>query len=244
MIRSYIIHLPCSTGRHALVAALREQLPLAEIVDAVDGCALSGPERAHAYVGSRYRPPYPFALTAGEIGAFLSHRRCWQNIASGDADFGLVAEDDVALDTLQFGRALTLALRHATPESLVRFPLQDREVPYRILTTDGAIRLFQPRVVGLSTALQIVGRNLAARLLELTAPFDRPVDTLLQMRWVTGANVLSVFPNGARSAADAAGGSTIQTKLPVRQQFYRSWARTRYRARVMRLAKADQPQES
>lgn len=237
MIRSYIIHLARSPERAPLVSALMPHLPAAEVVDAVDGRAITDAERAAALARFRYRPDYPFALLDGEVGVFLSHRRCWQKIVASCDAFGLIAEDDVALDPAVFAPALALALRHARADRLIRFPLQNREVPREILDSSGAIRLYAPRVIGLSSALQVVGAKVAARLLELTEPFDRPVDTFLQMRWLTGADVVSVYPNGASSFASGAGGSTIQRKVTLWHEVGRSLVRARYRAKVAQLSR-------
>ena len=36
-------------------------------------------------------------LTRGEIGCFLSHRRCWQRLVDSGEDFALIMEDDILL---------------------------------------------------------------------------------------------------------------------------------------------------
>lgn len=236
MVTSRIIHLAGSTNREGLVKALCQALPGAEVLAAIDGRTLTPGERAVACVPRRYLPPYPFALLPAEIGVFLSHRRCWKEIAKGAEPFGIIAEDDLTLDPQIFPRALALSLAHAGPDCLIRFPLKRREVPLREVARDGEIRLFRPRQVALSATLQIVGRDLAARLLDLTAPFDRPVDTFLQMAWLTRAEVMTVWPSGCATAATGVGGSTIQRKLPMAHQLWRTLARARYRAAIRRLA--------
>lgn len=239
MVASYIIHLPRSTERVPIVDALMARLPDPRIVDAVDGRLLSEAEREAACTRVRHEPRYPFLpLLPGEIGVFLSHRRCWQAIVARGDPFGVIAEDDLGLDALLSPRALALGLAQAGPDRLIRFPLKPRETAAEELARDGEIAVFRPKLPALGTTLQIVGRDLAARMLELTEPFDRPLDTLLQMRWITGADVLTVYPNGARSAV---AGSTIQRPIALADKLRREWRRCRYRAQIARLARQDAP---
>lgn len=237
MIRSHIIHMTRSTARDGLVAALREALPEAEVVEAVDGRSLPASERAAAHAPRRYAPPYPFDMLPSEIGCFLSHRRAWRRIVQSGAEAGFVAEDDVAVDAAPFADARALALAHVAPNRLIRFPLKPRERAAEVLDRSGAVQLVRPEVVGLSAALYLLGREAAERLLELTEPFDRPVDTFLQMGWLTGVETLSVHPNGARSAAGDFGGSTVQSKRSATGELSRAWRRGLYRIRVRHLSR-------
>ena len=238
MIRSYIIHMSTSTRRAPLVAALQSALPDAEVLEAVDGRAMGDAERAQVYPGvALHEPGYPFPLGAGEVGCFLSHRKAWERIvASGDVA-GLIAEDDI-VPSQGFRDALALALAEARVDRLIRFPLRDREEAEAAVARSGDVTLFRPRVIGLTTGMQIVGRDAAARLLELSEQIDRPVDTFLQMRWLTGVDVLSLGPAPVRSAVAETGGSTIQRHTPVWAELRRSWLRMRYRSKVARLSGA------
>lgn len=42
-----------------------------------------------------FPPLYPRESTVGEVGCFLSHRKCWQLFLESEADWALVMEDDV-----------------------------------------------------------------------------------------------------------------------------------------------------
>jgi GR25 family glycosyltransferase involved in LPS biosynthesis len=236
MTNSYIIHLPTSTARQPLVAALVTQLPGAQVVDAVDGRLMSAKQTRANYQPHSHYPRYPFTLLPGEVGCFLSHRKCWQMIVDSGDDYALIVEDDVALNLDILGPALALALTHMTPTRFIRLPLSNRETPAQMIAQAQDITLFRPAIVGLGTAFQIVGRDIAARLLELTAPFDRPVDTFLQMTWLTGADVATAWPNGVASAAAIQGGSTIQAGKPLLQKLPREWRRWRYRRQIRNLS--------
>lgn len=228
-MRSYIIHLPGDRRRAANARHLLESLPGARLVDAVRGAAMR--ETTPTRPGDLHRPRYPFPLSDGEIGCFLSHRACWERIALGPDPYALVVEDDMAADPDLWARAMALVAAHAGPDHLIRLPAKPRETPARSLAENGPARLFLPRVIGLQTVAQVVGRNAARRLLAASETLDRPVDAFLQLHWVTGQPVHTILPSGVRELTAELGGSTIQTGKgglkPAREL-----ARALYRARV------------
>lgn len=236
MIRSYIIHMDGSTARQPLVAALMQRLPQAEVLDAVDGRALNEAERAAITAAKLHEPAYPFPPQPGEIGCFLSHRKAWSAIVASGDEAGLIVEDDIVPADC-FDAALALASEHMAPNRLIRFPLRDKEEAAEVLATAHGVSLIRPRVVGLTTGMQIVGRDAAARLLAITDRLDRPVDTFLQMRWLTGVDMLSLSPAPVRSAVAETGGSTIQSHTSVWAEISRGWRRMRYRSKVARLSR-------
>jgi GR25 family glycosyltransferase involved in LPS biosynthesis len=237
MTRSYIIHLDGSAARRPLVEALMARLPDAEVLAAVDGRVLSDAERAAICVPMLHRPRYPFPPRPGEVGCFLSHRKAWERIVASGDEAALIVEDDI-VPAEGFDAALALALENAAPNRLIRFPLRDREEAEEVVALSGDVRLHRPRVIGLTTGMQLVGREAAARLLALTEQFDRPVDTFLQMRWLTGVETLTLSPAPVRSAVAETGGSTIQSHTSPLAEIRRSWHRMRYRAKVARLSGA------
>lgn len=235
MLTSYIIHMSGSTARRPLVDALCQVLPNPQVLDAVVGRDLSDSERAAIYTPNLFRPAYPFPLSVGEIGCFLSHRKAWQRIVDSGDPFGLVSEDDVVPEE-GFETALDLAMAHAGENRLIRLPMADRETAVDEVAQSGICRLVRPDVVGLTAAVQVVGRDAAQRLLELTERFDRPVDTFQQMRWITGIDMMTVLPSVASAKKSQSGGSTIQTRQPLWAEIKRSWHRARYRAAVKKLS--------
>lgn len=235
MVQSYVIHLDSSTAREPLVDALAEGLPDLHVVPAVNGRAMSH-EAVAEITRARLKPKYPFGLMPSEIGCFLSHRAAWERIRDSGAPFGLVAEDDVVLGA-DFPKALELAMVHGGPDSLIRFPMSPREEPGKVIAEAGGVKLFRPKVIGLTAALYLLGSDTAARLLEASSTFDRPVDTWLQMRWETGVDSLTLWPAHIRSAAEDHGGSTIQRKKTLWSEIARTWKRGRYRAAIARRSR-------
>ena len=235
MVQSYVIHMESSTARRPLVDALLARLPNAQVLPAVVGRDLTEEDRARVYQRGLLRPRYPFDLSVGEIGCFLSHRSAWMRIAEGEAVAGVVAEDDV-IPQNGFDEALQLALSEARPDRLIRMPMSNREMAAKQIAVAGVHTLVRPQVVGLTAALQIIGKDAAQRLVELTEAFDRPIDTFQQMTWVTGIETLTVLPSVAHAHKETSGGSTIQKHQSLMSEVKRTWLRMRYRSKVARLS--------
>lgn len=240
-MRSFIIHMPTDVSRAPNVQKLLAGLPEAEVVTAVNGRDELAAGRVRTRPGDLHTPAYPFALSPGEVGCFLSHRACWQRIVADNLDYALIGEDDLALDPELWPHVQTLIETHATPQDVIRIPARDREKPVHVRATSGPAQLFLPRVIGLQTVCQVVGRDAAARLLAASEIIDRPVDTFLQMHWITGQPVHTILPSGMRELTRELGGSTIQKKTRAGSKPAREIKRAIYRAQVaLRPQKPDQ----
>lgn len=237
---AFIVHLARATGRAAAVQAAAAAVGMpCTVVDAVDGQRLSQTELDAAYVpNGLHAPRYPFVLGRGEIACFLSHRKVWAEIVARGLDWGVVLEDDVAVDPQVIARAVAaVQARGVTSEyvSLQTRPVPDGEV---IHSHDGC-DLHRVAPPPLRTSGQIVGRQAAERLLAVTARFDRPIDVFLQMTWVTGVPVLCANPSGISDWPEPMGGSVAQSK-PRRglgESLRREVARTIYRRRIAAIAR-------
>lgn len=233
-MHSLIIHMPTSTERRDTVDRLLASLPNAEVIEAVDGRLPEIQAVVDARPGDLHHPRYPFPLKGGEIGCFLSHRKCWQKIVDEDWEAAIIAEDDLEIASDKLGPLLDLIDRDATAESYFRIPPKNREPLTTPVDQEGDLRLFTPGVIGLQTTAQVVGRNAAARLLKASKTLDRPVDTFLQMHWVTGQPIQTILPNGA-SERQFGSGSTVQQKSKgLRAKLLREIKRARYRAAIKR----------
>ncbi|MDA0961906.1 MAG: glycosyltransferase family 25 protein [Proteobacteria bacterium] len=231
-MHSLIIHMSSSIARRANAERLLRDLPGAELVEAVDGRDPAQVAHVQVHPGDLHAPRYPFALRPPEIGVFQSHRRCWQTILDRGWDRALVVEDDLAISRQQFERALALLDARMTPEMVVRLPVKARETPAAVLAQDGDMRLIVPRVIGLQCICMAVGARAAERLLRASEAIDRPVDTWLQMPWVTHQPVHALLPNGNTEIAGQIGGSTIQTRPAGPGRVAREWKRLAYRTQI------------
>jgi GR25 family glycosyltransferase involved in LPS biosynthesis len=236
---AFIIHLGRAEARKPQVDRLAATLPLpVNIVDAVDGLALGDGEIETVYRRHLHRPRYPFALRKAEIGCFLSHRKAWQAILDGGLDAGLIVEDDVEPDEQLFAPALELAMKTTRPGDYIRFPYRSHTDGGAEVAEAGDITLVEPAHVGLGMQMQLVGRQAAAELLKATATFDRPVDTTIQMRWLTKIRILAVQPPAVRQIGHLLGGTVVQKKAKplgevLSREVKRAWYRLALRAALM-----------
>lgn len=221
-----------SIARRPNADRLLGMLPDAELVEAVDGRDITRVSDVETLPGTLHRPHYPFPLRPAEIGVFESHRRCWRKIVESDWDYALITEDDLQVDPVRLDRALAMIRDHASPEMYIRLPVKQREKPVRSVTSEDDLHFILPRVIGLQCICQVVGRDAAARLLAATDRIDRPVDTLLQMHWITGQPVHTILGTGNTEIAGQIGGSTIQVKTRASGKLTREFKRALYRTQV------------
>jgi glycosyl transferase, family 25 len=234
--RAFILHLVRAISRAANVQTLRARLPIeSEIIVAVDGARLARDELDQAYARRRFKPRYPFALTATEIGVFLSHRAAWRRIVDDNLDFAFVFEDDAQIDPVPFAALVEFATVERAAWDYVLLPAK----PIRkgaAVARRGAFALLLPDAPPLRAIGQIVSRAAAKRLLDRTLPFDRPVDTLLQMTWVTGQPLLVASPSPVSDVSLKIGGTTVQRKsMGLAERLHHEAMRPIYRAQVLAL---------
>ncbi len=230
-MHSLIIHMSGSSKRAANVEHLLYTLPDAEVAEAVNGREAVSQDLHPLRKGTLYTPNYPFRLSPGEVGCFLSHRACWQRIVDEGWDYALIVEDDLSLDPGQWQTALALIEAHAGVDNFIRLPAKRRESPVSVIGQEGESKLFLPRMIGLQTVAQVVGRNAAANLLAASTTVDRPVDSFLQMHWIHGQRIHTILPNGVAELTEELGGSTIQKKKRG-NKLAREFKRALYRAQV------------
>lgn len=244
-IEAVIIHLARAEARRAQVERIVEACPVPAIVlDAVDGRALSAGEIDAVYSRqSLHAPHYPFEMTVGEVGCFLSHRKAWQAIVDSGQDAGLILEDDVEIEPELFASALALARQHVGEHGVIQFQVRDIKTPGPVLASQGAISLARPVVIPLRASCTLYSRQAASRLLAQTERFDRPVDGHLQLHWVTGLRPLIVIPSGVRDKGATIGGTTIQARnVPLLKRLRRELLRPVYRSRISALSQShDRP---
>ena len=232
--KAFILHLERAISRAANVQRLSARLPIeSEIVAAVDGARLSRLEVDEAYARRRFRPRYPFALTATEIGVFLSHRAAWRRIVEEKLDFAAIFEDDAQIDIGPFVALIELVTGERAAWDYVLMPA----APIRngtAVARRGAVALLRPDAPPLRAIGQIVSRAAAERLLDRTLPFDRPVDTFLQMTWVTGQPVLVASPSPVSDVSRETGGTTVQRRsMGLAERLHHEAMRPIYRAQIL-----------
>ena len=232
--KAFILHLERAVSRKANVQALKGALPIeSEVVGAIDGALLTREELDQAYARRRFRPIYPFALTATEVGAFLSHRAAWRRILDEALDFAFIFEDDAEIEPQAFAALMAFVAAEREAWDYVLMPAKPTQGGTAVARR-GELALLRPDAPPLRAIAQIVSRAAAVRLLERTLPFDRPVDTLLQMTWVTGQPLLVASPSPVRDVSLKTGGSTVQRRsMGLTERLRHEAMRPIYRAQVL-----------
>ena len=237
---AFVLHLPGATARLDNARALLTACGMAgEIWTAVDGTRLSESDLAATVGATLFVPPYAFALSAAEIGCFLSHRQIWAEIVRRDLDFGIILEDTAVMAPATFVQALRLAEPHIGSLGLIQFQTRPAKGPALLVDTTGPCVLKVPRVAGPRTTTQMVSRDAARHLLDLSEVFDRPVDAFLQCHWHTGLRPASLYPSGIRDSDTQRNGSTGPERVrhSLLARLGRAWARRRYDRAASRAAR-------
>jgi glycosyl transferase, family 25 len=232
--KAFILHLERASSRAATVQSLRASMAIeSEVLGAIDGAPLTPHEVNQAYARRRFRPTYPFPLTRTEVGVFLSHRLAWRRIVDDALDFAFVFEDDAEIDPPAFAALVEFVTLERPAWDYVLLPAQ----PIRngtSVASRGGLTLMRPDAPPLRAIAQIVSFAAAKRLLDCTLPFDRPIDTLMQMTWVTGQPVLVASPSPVRDVSRQTGGSTVQRKsMSLAERLRHEAMRPIYRAQVL-----------
>jgi len=238
-IEAFIIHLARATQRRPQVERIIAACPLkTHIIDAVDGQAMDDASRAAVYRKGLFTPRYPFELTPGEIGGFLSHRRAWQEIMSRGLDAGFIIEDDIEVDAPVFAAALAFAASRIAEDGYTQFQVRTIAEPGASLASADGVTIARPAVTLLGATSQLISREAAGWLLRVSETFDRPVDALMQMHWLTGIQARLAIPSGVREISAEIGGTTIQKKSRTFcDRLHHEVMRPLYLARIARLSR-------
>ena len=188
-----VINLDHSTARLAETRRQLEQLGLPfHRIPAVDGLALSAPERSRCYDPGLNRLQFHKSLSDGEIGCYLSHLRAWQWIVDHDLDYALILEDDVACGP-ELIAALDCLEQLPPGWDLIKLGSFSRK-PILATTSVDSFQLCRYLKPPISAFAQVVSRRAAEQLLRTRVPFGRPIDVDLQHPWETGLEVLGLEP--------------------------------------------------
>lgn len=176
-MKCYLINLDRSAERLALMAETFSQLGLDFVrIPAVDGRQIDQAELNSCVAGEgRF-----YRLGSGEIGCFLSHRKFWEIVATGEDDYAIVFEDDVHLsqvakEVLSQADWIPAGADIVKLETTLIRTLVDRTSDHRVADR----RIVRLRGSHQGTAGYIVSRNGARKLLSMSETFADPVDQFM-----------------------------------------------------------------
>jgi len=219
----YLINLKKSPERLAKSKKrLEEQNIGFTRVEGVLGQDLSEGEIKQHYCPALNAKKYHTALTKGQIGCYLSHRKVWQLIAEGDDDYGIILEDDFVLSG-NLSKAFESIGNLNLPWELIKlaaYQSRERKIAFeQSLNDEFSIAIHSKAMSGgAATALT---KKAAKKLLAATNKFGRPCDSDIQHFWETNVNVLSLMPYPV--AQDMNFESTISAKKESRKKHF--WRR-------------------
>jgi len=226
----YIIHLERDKKRKSNVSKIKKSLPgKVDVINAVDGLELSEDQLKHYKKKKYLLPPYPFNLRNTEIACFLSHRKAWEEIIKSEKKGAIILEDDIEIDETFLTNTLEIITKHATENDFIRLPYKQREKSKQTHFQLNGVSLFSPKITGLGMQCQFVGVNAAKKILKNTNFFDRPVDTTIQMFWITGIRPKVIFPSGVSEISNLVGGTSIHSYEQLYRKIFREIARPLYR---------------
>ena len=234
--KCFIIHLKRAEKRKPYVNEIISKLSMeTEIISAVDGKLLTKDAiNSHYSKKPLYQPTYPFEVNNGEIGCFLSFRKAWQKIVDQNLSAGLIFEDDVSLNLHVFEKSLASSLKWIEEHGYIQFQVRSIPKNSKALKTNQEVRLLQPSPILLRCSAQLVSYSTAKKLLELTKKFDRPVDGLLQLNWITDMQITSIDPSGVMDNTYASGGSNLSLSIPFSLRMIQEFKRIKYRYNLRR----------
>ena len=173
---------------------LNLNLPYTRIC-AVNGSTLSQKEIIRNYSSSLNKKIYRRPLSAGEIGCYMSHKKCWQFIVENNLDMCLVIEDDAAIDKC-LSHVIDLVRTYNQPWDVIKLcdPPKQKAIETSI-TLDENYKLCQYKKIPSRATGYLISYEGAVKLLQARKRFGRPVDDDLQYYWEFNGNVMGIEPS-------------------------------------------------
>lgn len=193
MIPLYIINLKENEDRLSFISKRLGELNLKYlVVEAVDGRTLPKSEidaltkATNFYEYFVWKSKFTRALLPGELGCFLSHKKCWEIIAQGNNQYGIVLEDDVVISR-DFIPFVTSA--KWVPNSVDIIQLSSSQKKYKVRASNDVIKLspkfelINPVSNSIGTLGYLISKDLARKLLYLSQKIVAPIDNYLFSPW-------------------------------------------------------------
>lgn len=218
-MKTYLINLDRSTDRLAVMNERMSAIGItAERVSGVEGAKLD--LKSENIAVPNYK--YPRSLTLGEIGCFLSHRKCWEKFVQSGDEWALILEDDCIFHKAA-SRYLTTIDWIPSGCQLVHFYYAKSATVYSdktIKLADGNY-LYRTKIsLPVGAYAYFISREAALKALELSQVIEEPVDNFLFGIFSQFPKVIDVWrPQGAVVLPC----EEVQSTIPGRQVKSFSW---------------------
>lgn len=177
------------------LTACRDQLSQQKVefvrIDAVDGAHLASTDlsdlKAPIFSG------YYKELSSGEIGCYLSHRKCWQFICDRQLDYGVILEDDFILqnDFSKINDYLTAIDVNWDCIKLTEYPEKRKSVDSLACLDKTLVRYNK---IPSRTCAYAITQTGAQKMLAHSEKISRPVDIDFQYWWEKDILVYGLKP--------------------------------------------------
>ncbi len=182
----FVINLDSSKERFEAVKTRLSELNVKfERISAVDGRKLSRAQReqiTYPLCNKKAYIRFTRTLSPGEIGTFLSHRKCWQMLLDSQEDRAIIMEDDCVLSDRA---AQYLQTDSWIPEGVdllqlhSHLPQVKMHIRKETLSLPTGDLLIAPLDMALGAQCYFISRKAAERAMELSQIFPAPVDDFL-----------------------------------------------------------------
>lgn len=222
-----VISMPQSLERRN-----RAQLELAktqlnwQFLEAVDGKKLSFP--IPEYPAKKVNRLLGFDLMAGEIGAFLSHKKAWQACVTKDQTT-LIFEDDFILSPT-FERTINYLLTEFQDWNIVRLQALE-DSPYEVVHSADEFVIAHNTTDALGCTAYLIKPDAAQQLITCAAQIYEPVDHFIEHQSLHGLQFLAVRPypcdiSQSPTTVDRPERKSIRGWKKIRRSIYRWLDRT------------------
>lgn len=196
-----VINLNRSKERLQKIRARLNELNIGfERIEAFDGSNLSDDEYnslTYPY-NHQCRVRFTRELTKGEVGCFISHRKCWQKLVNSNEDYAVILEDDLHIsdEAKQFLENLDWLPSNI---NLIRLSSLYREnnrlyIKQRTdLNHQENYSIAKTLRYALGTQCYIISKEFARRALAMSEKFECPVDEFLFNRLFEFANTCEAW---------------------------------------------------
>lgn len=197
----FVINLDSSKDRLASISQRLDELGVPfERIPAVNGRALSDQqisEITYPYNHFESKVRFTRELTSGEVGCFLSHRKCWLRLLESDDQWALIMEDDIQISNYASPYMLST---NWIPSDVKICQLscleavQKGRIGNQIIPVDNTVSLVAPLSPSpLGCQCYLISRDFAKEALALSEKFPAPVDDFLFSPWFEMAHKFTIW---------------------------------------------------
>jgi glycosyl transferase family 25 len=226
----FVINLDSSVDRIENMQAQCNELGLTfERVSAVRGKNLSSDEKAAVYNRAVNLAKYDKELNDGEIGCYMSHARCWEQIVAQNLDYALILEDDAILTPEIKGYIAKLADSSQEWDYIkLSYGRKPKSILNAIDLGDG-LSLGQCIKLPSTTTGQLVSLAGAKKLLEHAFPIARPIDIDIQFWYEKSLRSFVVRPFPILNGDFGSEINQVTDRRQVdKRQFARIWQKVKF----------------